>query len=122
MDAPEPKPNKAVVECEEKELTMTTTLTIDQRMLQNCPEELKQAQDEIHRLKHQHLNDDCANRMLLEEIERQRACIEMLMPLLEMAAPFVFASAEESRSIIDGFDCRHPIDELVDRIKAVLPD
>lgn len=48
------------------------TLTLDQRMLQNCQEELKQARDEIHRLKRQHANDECANRMLMEEIERMR--------------------------------------------------
>ena len=46
------------------------TLTLDQKMLQNCQEELRQARDEIHRLKHQHANDECANRMLMAEIER----------------------------------------------------
>ena len=85
-----------------------TTMTLDQKMLQNCQEELRMAREEIHRLtklamcgcgdkftehdlgtcgncvagdnshlrsrieslNHQHANDECANKMLLAEIER----------------------------------------------------
>jgi len=45
-----------------------------------------------------------------------------LQALLEMSAPHVFASAGAAR-LTDGFrPRRHPIDELVERIKAVIPD
>jgi len=50
------------------------------------------------------------------------ACHELLMPLLEMSAPHVFASAG-AKHLTDGFrPRRHQIDELVDRIKAVIPN
>ena len=55
-------------------------------------------------------------------IEGFEACHDLLMPLLEMSAPHVFASAV-SEHLTDGFrPRRHPIDELVERIKAVIPD
>jgi len=45
-----------------------------------------------------------------------------LQALLEMSAPHVFASAGAAH-LTDGFrPRRHPIDELVERIKAVIPD
>ena len=45
-----------------------------------------------------------------------------LQSLLEMSAPHVFASAGAAH-MMDGFrPRRHPIDELVDRIKAMIPD
>ena len=45
-----------------------------------------------------------------------------LQALLEMSAPHVFGSAGAAH-LIDGFrPRRHPIDELVERIKAVIPD
>lgn len=47
-----------------------TTMTLDQKMLQNCQEELRMARDEIHRLNHQHANDEAANKMILAEIHR----------------------------------------------------
>lgn len=44
-----------------------------------------------------------------------------LQALIEMSAPHVFASAQ-AYHMVDGFrPKRHPIDELVERIKAVLP-
>jgi len=50
------------------------------------------------------------------------SCHDLLMPLLEMSAPHVFASAGAAH-LTDGFKLRrHPIDELVERIKAVIPD
>ena len=49
------------------------------------------------------------------------SCHDLLMPLLEMSAPHVFASAGAAH-LTDGFKLRrHPIDELVERIKAVIP-
>ncbi len=45
-----------------------------------------------------------------------------LQALLEMSAPHVFASAGAAH-MMDGFKPKRlPIDELVDRIKAVLPN
>ena len=45
-----------------------------------------------------------------------------LQALIEMSAPHVFASARAAH-LTDGFRYRrHPIDELVERIKAVIPD
>ena len=45
-----------------------------------------------------------------------------LQALLEMSAPHVFASAGAAH-LTDGFKPRrHPIDELVERIKTVIPD
>ena len=45
-----------------------------------------------------------------------------LQALLEMSAPHVFASAGAAH-MLDGFRPRsRPIDELVERIKAVIPD
>ena len=50
------------------------------------------------------------------------ACHNLLMPLLEMSAAHVFASARTAH-LTDGFRPHsHPIDELVERIKAVIPD
>ena len=46
-----------------------------------------------------------------------------LQALLEMFAPHVFASADAAHIMMDGgIPRRHPIDELVERIKAVIPD
>lgn len=50
------------------------------------------------------------------------AAHDLLMPLLEMAAPHVYASAGAAH-MLDGFrPKRIPIDELVDRIKDVVPN
>jgi len=49
------------------------------------------------------------------------SAVDVLMPLLEMAAPHVFASAG-AHHMLDGFrPQRKPIDELVERIKSALP-
>jgi len=49
------------------------------------------------------------------------AAHDLLMPLLEMAAPHVYASAGAAH-MMDGFKPKRiPIDEFVDRIKAVMP-
>lgn len=48
------------------------------------------------------------------------AAQDVLMPLLEMAAPHVYASAGAAH-MLDGFKPKRlPIDELVERINAVL--
>lgn len=50
------------------------------------------------------------------------AAVDLLMPLLEMSAPHVFASAGAAH-MMDGFKPKRlPIDELVERIKAVVPN
>lgn len=85
--------------------TMTITLTLDQRMLKNCQEELKQARDEIHRLKHQHENDECANnKMLLAQIERLKGlaaceCGFHTDRLVEVR----FADGSEEETIYQGY-------------------
>lgn len=50
------------------------------------------------------------------------AAHDLLMPLLEKAAPHVYASAGANH-MLDGFKPRRrPIDELVEQIKAVISD
>lgn len=66
--------------------------------------------------------DHCALHVGIGFEEGFNAACELFMPLLEMSAPHVFASASADH-MLDGFSPRrHPIDELVDRIKAVIPD
>lgn len=55
-------------------------------------------------------------RLLHQAVEAERA---QLLPLLEMAAPFVFAAADAAHVRTPR---RLPVDELVDRIYAVLPE
>lgn len=54
--------------------------------------------------------------------EGYEAAHELLMPLLQMAAPHVYASAG-AEHMLDGFKPKKlPIDELVNRIRDVVPN
>ena len=87
-------------------------------MEQNMEDEMRKAWDDRH-----HDMSETDRPGTNPSFERGfGAAVDLLMPLLEMAAPHVFASAGAAH-MMDGFKPKRlPIDEFVERIKAVLPN
>ena len=87
-------------------------------MEKNMLEKMKMAWDRWH----EDINEEDRPNVNPRFQEGFEAAHDLLMPLLEMAAPHVYASAGAAH-MLDGFKPKKlPIDELVNRIKDVVPN